>query len=70
MFVFDMSIEDNYASFRCDNPNLIVFVDSFGDGKFSVRVGNTLSSKHIGEITATSDEELNQKLKELTELAL
>ncbi|HAV1390484.1 hypothetical protein [Vibrio parahaemolyticus] len=65
MFAFDMSIQNHYASFRCDETDKRVFVDSFDNEVFDVRFGTVDSSQRIGEIIAHSDEELNNKLQEL-----
>lgn len=65
MFKFDMSIENNFASFKSSTSNKYVFVDSFDNKEFSVRMGTLSESKEIGTITASTSEELNRKLRKL-----
>ncbi len=43
-----------------------VIVDSFDNQEFDVRVGTIAQSKHIGTVSAYSDEELNEKLERVT----
>ena len=62
---FNMSIDDNYASFIDDVSGVAVFVDSFDNEEFEVRIGTVTESEKAGSITAKSDEELNKKLEEL-----
>jgi hypothetical protein len=62
---FDMSITDNYASFVDKETGLAVFVDSFDNKEFDVRIGSIESSEPAGTIFASSSEQLNQKLLEL-----
>ena len=62
---FDMSIEDNYASFIDKDSGKALFVDSFDNKEFDVRVGTVTESEPLGVIIATSSEELNKKLEEL-----
>jgi hypothetical protein len=62
---FDMSITDNYASFVDKETGLAVFVDSFDNKEFDVRIGSIESSEPAGTIHASSSEELNQKLAEV-----
>jgi len=42
-----------------------VFVDSFDNHEFDVRMGTISESKKIGSITANTSEELNRKLRQL-----
>lgn len=65
MFTFDMSIDQNYASFKCDESDLEVFIDSFDNKNFSVRLGTIHSTQSIGDVEASSSVELNLKLSEL-----
>lgn len=67
MFEFNMSIQNHHASFRCDETDKRVFVDSFNNEVFEVRFGTVDSSQPVGKIVAHSDEELNTKLQELIE---
>lgn len=62
---FDTSISDNYASFIDEKTGMAVFVDSFDNREFEVRIGSIDESKLAGTVLATSSEELNQKLHEL-----
>lgn len=62
---FDMSIDDNYASFIDSNTGISVLVDSFDNNEFEVRIGTTESSEKVGTIVVSTTEELNQKLGEL-----
>lgn len=62
---FDMSIEDNFASFIDEKTGKSVFVDSFDNEEFEVRIGTVRESQSVGSITAHSTEELNTKLAEL-----
>lgn len=65
MFKFDMCIEHNSASFKSTTSNKYVFVDSFDNHEFDVRMGTISESKKIGSITASTSEELNRKLRQL-----
>lgn len=60
-----MSIEDNYASFIDDNTGNAVFVDSFDNEEFDVRIGSVSESENVGTIIANSTDDLNSKLEEL-----
>jgi len=62
---FDMSISDNYASFIDEGTGVAVFVDSFDNEEFEVRIGSIEDSKLAGSVRASSSEELNQKLCDL-----
>lgn len=62
---FNMSIEDNYASFIDDNTGNAVFVDSFDNEEFDVRIGSVSESENVGTIIANSTDDLNSKLEEL-----
>jgi hypothetical protein len=64
MFNFTMKLSENFASFSDNNGNH-VYVDSFDNNEFEVRLGTANVSKSIGTITADSDQELNDKLSEL-----
>ena len=67
MFNFRMSLGENFASFRDDDTGQFVFVDSFDNREFSVRIGTLRSTKVIGTVVADSNEALNTKLRELVE---
>lgn len=62
---FNMSIEDNYASFIDDESGVAVFVDSFDNTEFDVRIGSVSESQKAGTISAASSDELNQKLADI-----
>lgn len=62
---FDMSIEDNYASFIDEETGQAVFVDSFDNEEFDIRIGTVTESESAGSIFVTSTEELNRKLEEI-----
>lgn len=62
---FEMSIEDNFSSYIDPNTGFAVFIDTFDNNEFDVRVGTTEESVAIGTIVASSDDELNQKLEEM-----
>ena len=62
---FDMSITDNYASFIDKDSGVAVFVDSFDNQEFEVRIGTINESELAGSIMATTTEELNNKLAAL-----
>ena len=62
---FNMSIEDNFASFIDDKSGVAVFVDSFDNEEFEVRIGTVTESQEAGSITAKTTKELNEKLEAL-----
>ena len=62
---FDMSITDNYASFIDKDTGVAVFVDSFDNQEFEVRIGSIEESNLAGTIHAANSEELNKKLSQL-----
>lgn len=62
---FNMSIEDNFASFIDENSGVAVFVDSFDNNEFEVRIGTIEDSESVGVIHATTSDELNRKLADL-----
>ena len=63
----NMSIEDNFSSYIDEKTGLAIFVDSFDNHEFEVRIGSTDDSISMGTITAKSDEELNKSILELVE---
>ena len=67
MFIFNMSVKENFASFKNPQSEKIVFVDSFDNYEFNVRFGTIEQSVALGHIFANSDEELNQQLVLLVE---
>lgn len=62
---FDMAITDNFASFYDEKEESHIFIDSFDNENFEVRIGNLEDSKPIGDVVAFTDDELNLKLLEL-----
>ncbi|GAB1258687.1 hypothetical protein [Aurantivibrio plasticivorans] len=62
---FNMTIKENYASFYDESRDRHIFVDSFDNETFEVRIGNLEESTAAGELTAKSDEELNEMLESL-----
>lgn len=64
MFKFDMQTNQNYASFYNSESGQAVFVDSFDNEEFDVRVGTLRESKYLTTVHASNDDELNQKLNE------
>lgn len=65
MFVFNMSVKENFASFKDNNSDKIVLIDSFDNKEFSVRLGNIEQSFLVGNIFANTDDELNTQLTTL-----
>ena len=62
---FDMTITDNFASFFDEQKGSHIFIDSFDNENFEVRIGSLDDSKPAGNIVAFTDDELNSKLLEL-----
>ena len=62
---FEMLLSDNFASFKDEGTGDYIFVDSFDNKEFEVRVGSLQDSKSLGKITASTNDELNEKLSEL-----
>lgn len=58
----NMSIEDNFSSCIDEETGIAVFVDSFDNQEFDVRIGSIEESTPMGTITAKGDEELNNKI--------
>lgn len=67
MFKFDMKIDQNYASFYNHDNGMALFVDSFDNIEFDVRVGTLRDSRHVATVQAYSNDELNSKLQEICE---
>ena len=65
MFKFNMQIEQNYASFFDAESGNAVFVDSFDNEEFDVRMGTLSYSTHVATVHALSNDELNRKLSEV-----
>jgi len=58
---FDMTLEDNFASFT-DSDGLMIFIDSFDNKIFDVRIGTSTESEAVGSVEAMSDKELNERI--------
>lgn len=67
MFNFCMSTDENFASFNDRDTGRVVYVDSFDNREFSVRLGTVEETVEIGTILADSDQVLNQKLHEIVD---
>lgn len=67
MFNFDMKTTQNFASFIDEASGVAVFVDSFDNEEFEVRLGDITHSYFIGKFIATDDMVLNTNLKKLVE---
>lgn len=63
--IFNMSITDNYASFIDKASGVAVFVDSFNNREFDVRIGSINESQFAGRVVARTDDELNAQLAAL-----
>lgn len=61
----NMSIKDNFSSYIDEKTGLSIFVDSFDNQEFEVRIGTTDESISMGTIKANTDEELNKSITEL-----
>lgn len=58
----NMSIDDNFSSFIDEETGLAIFVDSFDNHEFDVRIGTTDESESMGTISANNNAELNEKI--------
>lgn len=65
MFTFDMTLNQDFASFRDSETGRMVFVDTFDNKNFNVRFGTASESKDLGTIIADSDASLNDQLRSL-----
>ncbi|MCW8933446.1 MAG: hypothetical protein OQK98_01860 [Gammaproteobacteria bacterium] len=63
----NMSVQDNFSSYIDEKTGLAIFVDSFDNHDFEVRIGSTDESVSMGTSTAENDEELNRSILELVE---
>ena len=70
MFNFDMKITQNFACFVDEVSGIFVFVDSFDNQEFEVRLGDVLASEVIGKIIPANDHDLNNSLTKLVESKL
>lgn len=60
--MFDMSINQNFATFPHDKGMIIV--ESFDNQTFEVRYGTAEQSQKIAKFSATNSQELNTKLED------
>jgi hypothetical protein len=67
MFIFDMTLDQSFASFSDPDTDKMVFIDSFDNRSFNVRYGTLTASVDVGTIVADSDASLNEQLKQLIE---
>ncbi len=58
----DLSIADNFSSCIDEESGIAIFVDSFDNHEFEVRIGTLDESTSVGTIVANSDEELRNKV--------
>ena len=61
----NISIKDNFSSYIDEKTGLSIFVDSFDNHEFEVRIGTTDESISMGTVKADSDAELNKNITEL-----
>jgi hypothetical protein len=64
----NMSIQDNFSSLIDEESGLAIFVDSFDNHEFDVRIGSVNESVAMGSITANNDAELNEKIASLLKI--
>lgn len=71
MFHFNMQLQENFAIFEDmdnhieDNEHAkIVIVDSFDNQTFHIRVGSMKETLPLGDVTAHSNEELNELIRQ------
>lgn len=62
MINIDMTIDQNYAKFTDPESGLTLFVDSFDNIDFNVRIGTIEESKDVGKIIALTNKDLQSKL--------
>jgi hypothetical protein len=58
----NMSIEDNFSSYIDEETGIAIFVDSFDNKEFEVRIGSLDDSVPMGTVSAATNEELNKKV--------
>ncbi|HED34222.1 MAG TPA: hypothetical protein ENJ08_08435 [Gammaproteobacteria bacterium] len=61
----NLSIKDNFSSFSDEESGITVFIDSFDNIHFDIRMGDANESTLAGTIIARTDNELNKKVIEL-----
>lgn len=62
---FDMLIEQNFAVFENQETGMMVYVQSYDNQCFEVRIGTIDDSEYVGEVQANSSDELNLNLSTL-----
>jgi hypothetical protein len=62
-----MKTTENFACFIDEASGVSVFVDSFDNQEFEVRLGDILASEIIGKFIAADDNDLNKTLTKLVE---
>ena len=65
MIHFKMTVKENFASFIDSETGIMVFVDSFDNQEFDVRIGDLLESKPVGTVKAENDKILNKNLRQI-----
>ncbi|WP_413400681.1 hypothetical protein ACLKMI_09020 [Pseudoalteromonas sp. KJ71-7] len=60
--IFNMLITNNFASFYDEDKEVHIFIDSFDNQRFEMRIGDLEHSKPLGSVIAFTDDELNIKL--------
>lgn len=63
----NMSIDDNSSSYIDNTTGIAIFVDSFDNKEFEVRIGSISETVSMGTVIASTNDELNKKVLELFE---
>lgn len=67
MMNIQMSTKENFASFIDKESGKAVFVDSFDNVEFDVRIGSLDHSDFVGSVRAETDDELTARLNQLVQ---
>ncbi len=70
MIIFQMKTEENFAAFTDPDSGVMVFIDSFDNQNFDVRIGSLLESTAVGSVVADDSEVLNRELTNIYEKAM
>lgn len=62
--IFDMKIEQNFASFLDEENKIFIVVDSFDNKEFNMRAGTLSKTNFKCTFLAHNDKELNEKIQE------
>ena len=62
MIDFTMNTNENFATFKDNKTGIVVFVDSFDNFDFDVRVGSFENTRFVTTVHALDSAELNAKL--------